>query len=1004
MPWLLTILLLLAAPAAAQAQTGTEVHYVETLAAPGSFPLVSRGVAAPLYADSGDWPGVLRAVADLRADIGRVTGVTPQTLTDSARFSSPQAVIIGTVGRSRVIQRLAADGRIDVTPIAGKWESFFLETVSNPMPGVGSALVIAGSDKRGTIYGIYDLSRQIGVSPWYWWADVAPDRKSALFIKPGRYEQGEPSVKYRGIFLNDEKPDLDYWVRKTYGEHPVPGGTAANFNHEFYARIFEVILRLKGNYLWPAMWNNAFAQDDPENPRLADEYGIVMGSSHQEPMLRAQKEWDWNLRAKYGRWNYAAHPGVLENFWREGIRQRKNFESVVTIGLRGEDDTAMVEGQAASMALLEKIVEVQRKILAAEVNPDVTAVPQLWCLYKEVQDYYHAGLRVPDDVTLLWAEDNWGNVRRLPTAAERTRSGGAGIYYHFDYHGGPRSYQWINTSPIAKIWDQMTLAKQYGADRIWIVNVGHFKGYELPTEFFLDLAWKTDRWGPESMTEYVRSWASRQFGPRLAADAADVLVKYTKYNGRRKPELLEPGTYSVTNYGEAERISADFAAIVAKAERIYAALPPHKRDAFYELALFPAKASAHVNDLYIAAAKNALYAAQGRASTNDMAAQARALFRADGDLMTQFNKVLAGGKWDHFMDQPHIGYTSWRDPPENNMDAIHLKEIDVPAGAAMGVAVDGSIGAWPGAPGEPELPAFDALNDQRSYIEVFNRGRAPFRCTASANVPWIVLGQKACTVDKDTRLSVSVNWSAAPAGPSAGVVTISGAGSTVAVKVNAFKAAGVTRASLRGFAEGQGYVSIEAEHFTNKRDAGVNRWIRIEDYGRTLSGMRATSTPDTPSATPGTDSPVLEYSMYLFTPGAVTASLTVGPTLNFVAGRGLRVAVSFDNDPPQTLTLVPADYNAQNGNRDWEETVRNEARVVTSSHAIAKAGYHTFKIWMVDPAVIVEKIVVNTPASKNAPSYLGPPESYYGRASAAISSFIANFGSTTSNTLNALTK
>jgi hypothetical protein len=814
------------------------------------------------------------------------------------------------------------------------------------------------------------------VSPWYWWADVAPDRKAALFIKPGRYEQGEPSVKYRGIFLNDEKPDLDYWVRKTYGEIPVPDGTAANFNHEFYARIFEVLLRLKGNYLWPAMWNNAFAQDDPENLRLADEYGIVMGSSHQEPMLRAQKEWDRNLRPRHGRWNYAAHPDVLERFWREGIRQRRNYESLVTIGLRGEDDTAMVEGQAESMALLEKIVDVQRRIVREEINPDLTAVPQLWCLYKEVQDYYYAGLRVPDDVTLLWAEDNWGNVRRLPTAAERTRSGGAGIYYHFDYHGGPRSYQWVNTSPIAKIWDQMSLSKQYGADRIWIVNVGHFKGYELPMQFFLDLAWNTDRWGPESMSEYMREWAAQQFGAAFAVDAADVLAKYTKYNGRRKPELLAPGTYSLTNYGEADRISSEFAAIVAKAERVYAAVPPHKRDAFYELVLFPAKASAQVNDLYIAAAKNALYAAQGRASTNDMASRARALFRADADLTTHFNKVLAGGKWDHFMDQPHIGYTSWRDPPENNMDAIPLKEIEIPVASAMGVAVEGSTEAWPGAAGDAELPAFDALNDQRSYIDVFNRGRTPFRCTASADVPWIVLPRTACTVEKETRLSVRVNWAAVPAGTSNGVVTIAGAGTSVAVKVSAFKPTGVTRASLGGFAEGRGYVSIEAEHFTGRRDAGANRWIRVEGYGRTLSGMRATSPPDAPSATPGRDAPVLEYAMHLFTPGPVTATLTVAPTLNFVPGRALRVAVSFDDEPPQTLTLVPADYNAQNGNRDWEETVRNEARTVTSSHTIEKPGPHTFRIWMIDPAVIVEKIVVNTPASRNAPSYLGPAESF----------------------------
>ena len=295
----------------------------------------------------------------------------------------------------------------------------------------------------------------------------------------------------------------------------------ANYNRQFYTNLFELILRLKGNYLWPAMWNNAFNEDDPENSRFADEYGIVMGTSHQEPMLRAQKEWDRRYQKTLGSWNYAKNPDVLENFWREGIRRNKDYESLITIGLRGANDTEMAPGgPEANMALLAKIVEVQRKIIAEEMNPDVTKVPQLWCLYKEVQDFYNAGMRVPDDVTLLWAEDNWGNVRRLPTAEERKRSGGAGVYYHFDYHGGPRSYQWINTSPIAKIWDQMSLAKQYGADRIWIVNVGHFKGYEFPLEYFMNLAWDTSRWTNDNLNEFTRLWAEREFGPAHAKDIA----------------------------------------------------------------------------------------------------------------------------------------------------------------------------------------------------------------------------------------------------------------------------------------------------------------------------------------------------------------------------------------------------------------------------------------------------------------------------------------------------
>ena len=492
-------------------------RYVETAPHPGAFALVENGSAAAIRVDAADWPGVQRAAHDLQADVNRVTGVTPAWDTAAHKM-----VLIGTVGKSPLIEQLVRAGKIDLSGIRGKWESFFLQTVANPLPGVDSAIIIAGSDKRGTIFGIYDLSEQIGVSPWYWWADIPPDRKSALYIPAGKYRQGEPSVKYRGIFFNDEKPDLDFWVRAKFGEHTVPGGTAANFNSAFYSKVFEVILRMKGNYLWPAMWNNAFAEDDPANARLADEYGIVMGTSHQEPMMRAQKEWDWHLRAANGNWNYATQADILDDFWRQGIRQRKDFENIYTIGLRGENDSAMVRTAAEGIALTEKIVTSQRKMLAEEVNPDVTEVPQLWALYKEVQQYYEGGLRVPDDVTLLWADDNWGNVRRLPTPEERKRSGGADIYYHFDYHGGPRSYQWLNTCPLNKIWEQMSLARQYGDDRIWIVNVGHFKGYELPTEFFLSLGWNTARWQGDTVNEYTRGGPGASSARHARIEAAAI--------------------------------------------------------------------------------------------------------------------------------------------------------------------------------------------------------------------------------------------------------------------------------------------------------------------------------------------------------------------------------------------------------------------------------------------------------------------------------------------------
>jgi hypothetical protein len=947
----------------------------------GRFPLSFSGKSAPLCVSSKDYTGVLAILKNFQNDIASVTDARPETFVDSLPHSK-EVVLVGTIGRSPLIDKLVQEKKLDAKGIAGAWESFLIQAVDRPFPGVGRALVVAGSDKRGTIYGMLDISQKIGVSPWYWWADVPVKHHKNVFILRGRHTDGPPSVKYRGIFLNDEAPDLSNWIYAKFGtvpvsqNPPIPPGVA-NYGHQFYTKLFELILRLKGNYLWPAMWNNAFNEDDPENPRLADEYGIVMGTSHQEPMLRAQKEWDRRYLHSLGTWNYAKYPDTLQNFWREGIRRNKNYESIITIGLRGANDTPMAPGgPEANMSLLEKIVDVQRSMLAEEVNPDVTKVPQLWCLYKEVLDFYNAGMRVPDDVTLLWPDDNWGNVRRLPTAEERKRTGGAGVYYHFDYHGGPRSYQWINTNPIAKIWDQMSLAKEYGADRIWIVNVGHFKGYEFPLEYFMDLAWNTNRWTNININEYTRLWAEREFGPKYAKQIADIIARYTKYNGRRKPELLSPTTYSLVNYQEAERVVADFKSIAAKAQEIFGKLPKNMRDAFYELVLFPAKACEIVNELYVAAGKNALYSKQGRASANAEAVKTRELFHADTSLMGYFNRTFKDGKWDHFMDQSHLGYTNWRDPPTNSLRAIQLSEINVPELAAMGVAIEGSESSWPDSAGAAAiLPGFDVFNRQAHYVEIFNRGETPFTFKARAVEPWIRLSSEEGNVEDQTRIWVSVDWSKAPKDSAQGTVEISGTGRNVMVGVEAFNPSEPRRSSLRGFVEGEGFVSMQAEHYTKKSDFGTNRWIRIEDYGRTASAMRTTGHIDAPSATPGKDSPCLEYEMYLFKTGEVDVEAIFGPTLNFMPARALRYAVSFDNETPEVVTLVPEDFSAQNGNRDWEKSVEDNGRFTRTTHTIAKRGYHTLKIWMVDPGVVLEKIVVD--AGGVRPSYLGPPESFH---------------------------
>ena len=494
-------------PVYATPSLGLQTNIVSENAESGNFPLEHHQAAAPIFFGQADWPGVLRAGRDLQSDVERVTGVRPVLATNGAP-AGEFAVIVGTLGKNPLIDRLVKSGKLNADAISDKWESFIITTIADPLPGMNQALVVVGSDKRGTIYGIYEISEQIGVSPWYWWADVPPQHHENLFIKAGTYVQGPPVVKYRGIFINDEEPCFGPWAREKFG----------GINSKMYAHMFELLLRLRANLLWPAMWGKAFNEDDPLNPRVADEYGIVMGTSHHEPMIRAQAEWGKH-KSQYGNgeWNYLTNEEGLKKFWTDGIERNKNYESIVTLGMRGDGDVAMPDagGFAANKQLLEKIITDQRQILAKHMNPDVTKFPQLWALFTEVQQYYDAGLRPPDDVTLLFTDDNVGNLRRVPTPEERKRSGGAGIYFHMDMHGGPFSYQWLNSSPLPKIHEQMNLAYEYGATRIWIANVGDLKPLEVPIEFFLRMAWNPAAMTRDDVAKYQLRWAEREFGRNM---------------------------------------------------------------------------------------------------------------------------------------------------------------------------------------------------------------------------------------------------------------------------------------------------------------------------------------------------------------------------------------------------------------------------------------------------------------------------------------------------------
>lgn len=930
------------------------IKYVGNIYEEDDFKLVYNGKAAPIYVSNDDFKGVIRAANTLKEDINRVTDILPD-MKSNISIVSKEVVIAGTIGKNKIIDKLIEENKLDVKDITGKWESFVIQVIHNPFPDIERVLVIAGSDKRGTIFGVYDLSEQIGVSPWYWWADVKTKHKKNLIIKNGVYKQGEPSVKYRGIFFNDEGPSLMTWVRANYKD----------FTHEFYEKVFELILRLKGNYLWPAMWDNAFHEDDPLNSVLADEYGIVMGTSHHEPMMRAHGDWK---KHKKGPWDYSLNEEYLYKFWEEGIERSKNLENIITLGMRGDGDEAM-GGQLSfqdKIKLLQKIVEDQRKIIKENVNEDVTKVPQLWALYKEVQDYYENGMRVPDDITLLWSDDNHGNLRRVPTEEERKRSGGAGIYYHLDYVGGPRSYKWINTVPPQKIWEQMHKAYEYGADRIWILNVGDLKPMEFPTEFFLRMAWNMNDFTKDNINEYSIKWAERNFGGEYAEDIAYIINRYSKFNGRLKPELLNKvELYSLIDYKEAERILTDFDEITSMAEDIYEKISKDLKEAFFQLVLYPVKASMQVTKLYLTCERNKLYFSQGRAATNLMADFAEEIFESDDELTFDYNKRLAFGKWNHMMDQTHIGYTYWNQPPINIMPEV--KRIKLEKGSEMAVAIEGSKEVWPSSDFECVLPQFDSFNRYSRFIDIFNKKSEAFTFSIETSESWIKPSLKEGIVNLEERIWIDIDWEAAPKGSNilGSIKIFSSNKEKVTVKLNLFNPTEITRDSLDGFVETGGYISIEAEHYNNKVDTDNAAWEVVPYYGRTLSSMAVF--PVTVSAAyPPHNSPCLEYKVYIVNPGDLEITLLAAPTIDFVLGQGLRLGISFDDGD-----IEIADFSSEN----WDKTVIYNIRKAVTNYKLKKAGYHILKIWMIDPIVVLQKILINTGGLK--PSYLGAPESYY---------------------------
>lgn len=810
-----------------------------------------------IYVDPGDDLLVKKSAELFQHDIEMVTGIKPSLINEIPKKASC-LIVIGSIEKSSLLKKLIAGKKINAGNIKGKWETFQLQTLTGILPNIKNTLVIAGSDRRGTAYGVFEISKQMGVSPWYWWADVPVKKQSDLYIKLNTLLTDGPKVKYRGIFINDEAPALSGWSKEKFG----------GFNHLFYEKVFELIIRLKGNYHWPAMWGNAFYDDDSLNIKVADEYGIVIGTSHHEPLMRAHDEW-----RRYGnkkKWDYDSTTAGLQEFWREGMQRAWN-EKIVSVGMRGDGDAPM--SRETATALLERIVKDQRKIIEDVTKKPASQTPQLWALYKEVQDYYDKGMRVPDDVTLLLCDDNWGNIRKLPKLSDPSRKGGYGIYYHFDYVGGPRNYKWLNTNPIPRVWEQMHLAYEYGVKEIWIVNVGDIKPMEFPISFFLDYAWNPDRIGADDIQKYTEQWAAAQFGSNYSKEIAHLLSFYAKYNGRRKPELLDANTYSF-NYNEWPNVVKDYNLLLEKAEKINDKLDQEYKDAYFQLILHPIAACANLNEMYYNVALNKLAFQNKSDAANKYAEKVKALYEKDSLITLQYHQ-LKDGKWNHMMDQTHIGYTYWQQPPRQRMPQIQTLTSEAIVKQDQNTLRD----VWVTKNPEPV--------SNNSFYEIEDAG-----------------------------------------------------------------------------------VSIEASHYTKAINSNNITWKVLPDLGRTLDAVA--SFPVTASIQkPGGGSPHLQYEINTASKDSFNINAYFSPTLNYYnTDEGLQYAISIDDETPQIVSINKEDRNTGAG--IWNKWAGENIIIKTSKHFISKPGKHTVKYWMVNPGVVLQKIVIDF--GRTAPSYLGPPE------------------------------
>ncbi|KAJ5169213.1 uncharacterized protein N7482_004807 [Penicillium canariense] len=950
-----------------------------------SSPHLLNLVGAKIIADPADFKGIHHAGRALAEDFGRVTRglASPFELVQRGILDVPAAIIVGCIESCWMLQELQRLGKIDTQSIRGKWETFMTAVVDNPLPGCTKALVIAGSDKRAAIFGTYTLSRQIGVSPWYWWADVPAQFHEEIFALPMHAISGEPSVQFRGIFLNDEAPALTGWVLEKFGR----------YNTDFYRRVYELLLRLKANFMWPAMWPGypnpgaVFFLDDPENQRVADEYGICVSTSHHEPMQRASTEW-FEGHAD-GTWDWLTHREEIVQFFREGVQRAQGLESYFTLGMRGEYDKQMATDDPG--AVVREVLREQRALFK-EVHGREDAVPQVLALYKEVQDLYEAGeFTVPEDVTLLFADDNFGSLRRLPSGSENARSGGAGqIYYHFEYVGAPRSYKWINSNSLGKIYHQLSQAYERNARKIWVFNVGDIKPIEVPLTYALEMAWNIHSVQVDGMSQFLGGIANDYFEAGVSPDVVSIWQEYDRLVRLRKHEHIEPDSFSLLHYNEADSIVARWEALESTAETIFKGISEEQRAAFWQLVVHPVKASSIFNRLRVVQARNQLHARQRRNTANQLLRHAIDLFDADFKLSQEFHSLL-DGKWNHMMCQSHMGYgDTWHAPSRDAIFGLAYVQRHQNSNlivGQMGVAVEGHEGVRAGRINEESerthpsrrdlvpgltLGPMNRYGPVKRWFDIFTRGTHTIHWSTSAPHPWIHLSETEGILHPDgddVRVWITVDWSQVPVQLAEevliSVASKEGDFEQVHLPVHGHK----VPESFRGFVESDGCVSVPASALDVKRP-----YQHHPELGRTSAGS---ITLERSVRKDGTSLPFLEYPVYVFSKSTSPSfTLIFNMTLDVDPAHRMSYEFGIDDEPTTMHFVLPSNETKASKlpAEGWLSAVMD--CVWKREHAIAslEPGAHIIRVRLSHSNLLLEQLVLDLGGAKE--SYLGPPPSH----------------------------